>query len=509
MPCLPHPALVRSASQRPCPAANALTHHRCTPNLQERLRPYDARIISSQILPLLVGLLRSMLATLQPRAIATITYSLASLDVRDKELLAELAGRAEGKLSEFTSQGLSNMLWAFARSELQPPARWMEAYLGVCHAKLGTFSAQELATLMWSLSKLKYKVSEDKLADFLSAAHTHMPKAQPQSLAMFAYSLGAMEQRPGEGWLDALVTAMLRSPGLARFTPQGLSQTLWALSRLDYQPSPVLAQAVCRHLSSLLSTPKGRASYKGIDLATTMYSMARMRMHVPGVLYSRLLECLRQRMLSLDPTHVANSCWALACFQAQNPIRYPNHEFWLAVFSAVHVRLERFNPHDLAMLAWALARLDVPLPEPFLMSFQRRVEQVRVRACMVVVSACVRVRVSSGAGLGGKHAHACLFVGVLRAFDCLTKTCRPTDQLTNMPHCAGGRAVQPDRGGAHAVGAGALGRAALHLAAGRVLPGHRPQVRRQGADRLQKWVVAAADSIPDLLPPAASSLPAG
>jgi hypothetical protein len=71
-----------------------------------KLRASDSRLLSSQLLPLLVSELRNRMALLKARAIATVLHALGSLDVRDRELLGELAGLAERRMgeAEFTSQ---------------------------------------------------------------------------------------------------------------------------------------------------------------------------------------------------------------------------------------------------------------------------------------------------------------------------------------------------------------------------------------------------------------------
>lgn len=46
---------------------------------------------------------------LQPRAISSIIHALAALDVREKELLGELARLAEARMHEFTTQVIASL----------------------------------------------------------------------------------------------------------------------------------------------------------------------------------------------------------------------------------------------------------------------------------------------------------------------------------------------------------------------------------------------------------------
>lgn len=56
--------------------------------------------------------------------------------------MAELARCAEPRLAELSPQGLSNLLWGFARLCVQPSARWMDGYARAAMARLADFKPQ-------------------------------------------------------------------------------------------------------------------------------------------------------------------------------------------------------------------------------------------------------------------------------------------------------------------------------------------------------------------------------
>ncbi len=73
------------------------------------------------------------------------------------------------------AQGLSSLLWSFARQGHQPPPRWMESFLACCAADLPAFAPQHMATLLWALAKLHYKVAPARLNMLLAHAQVRYP----------------------------------------------------------------------------------------------------------------------------------------------------------------------------------------------------------------------------------------------------------------------------------------------------------------------------------------------
>uniref|UniRef100_A0A7S0RUY0 FAST kinase leucine-rich domain-containing protein n=1 Tax=Chlamydomonas leiostraca TaxID=1034604 RepID=A0A7S0RUY0_9CHLO len=239
-----------------------------------------------------------------------------------------------------------------------------------------------MSTVMWSLSRIKYKVSADKQRDFLSQALQHLPQYTGQGLSMLLYALGATEQDPGPEWTSSLMAFLQTSPGLNRFNSQGLALVLWALARMGYEPTPRFTSMVHTHLMragpswpSTDSLPPRIAACNGIDVATIMYGMGRMHMHVTPNLLTALLIKLKHEVPGLDPAQMSNVVWALAQFQVKNPLLRVHPSFLAQFFSMAYLRLDRFTHHDLAMTSWALAKMRVQPPAPFLSAFLRRVEQ--------------------------------------------------------------------------------------------------------------------------------------
>jgi hypothetical protein len=227
-------------------------------------------------------------------------------EYKDKELMAELAKISELEFANFQPQGLSNLIWSFARLEVQPSQRWMDSFLQACVSLLGTFKPQELSIVMWSLAKLKFRLTSGKLLDFLSLVQARLPSYCSHSLSNVLWSLSTSEYRPEDAWLHAVANEMAKPKKLETFTPQGLSQSLWALATFKYQPNLEFKQLVAARVSHVL------LSCNSIDLATLAYAYAALRMPPDEQLYLRLQRATLKQMHELLPSHLAKTTWAFA-----------------------------------------------------------------------------------------------------------------------------------------------------------------------------------------------------
>lgn len=162
---------------------------------------HATRPAAQRMLPVLIVRARENLARLQSRPLAIVAHCVGTFQHKDKELMADIAFAAEHRLASFTTQGLCNLLWGFARVDIQPSHRWMDGYLRAVQAQILEFKPQELSVVLWSLARLKFRLTPGKLHDFLQHVHVHLSDYSPHSLSNVLWSLATSEQRPEATWL--------------------------------------------------------------------------------------------------------------------------------------------------------------------------------------------------------------------------------------------------------------------------------------------------------------------
>jgi len=143
--------------------------------------------------------------------------------------------------------------------------------------------------------------------------------------------------------LQSIASAAM--PKIADFVPQGLANTLWAFSRLDFNDLPLI-----RAISSAARSRIGEFSSQ--NLSNTAWALASMGSQDEPLLASIASSAL-QLITELSPQDVSNTAWAFAKLELRNdPL--------LKSISAAAIQLIRhFGGQDLGITAWALAKLDM------------------------------------------------------------------------------------------------------------------------------------------------------
>ncbi|EFJ52659.1 hypothetical protein VOLCADRAFT_85860 [Volvox carteri f. nagariensis] len=373
------------------------------------LTPRESRLFKEGC-SMLQTILRRQVSELQPRALVVAAYSLARLELPDRELLGGLAAAVEPHLSALQPQGLSSLLWAFARQSHQPSPKWMDALLSAAAADLATFSPRDMATLLWALARLHYKVAPARLKQLLEHAQNTMGSYSGRSLSNVVYSLALSQQHPGEPWLEAAQRRAVEL-GPEAFTPQGITQMAWGIAKLGSPPSPAFLELVLEHASqrlplspqerqekeilqqqegregaddggssdvgaarsssggSHLQQRRRRERYSGLDLATLLYSLASLGAQPRADLGRRLLAAVQWELPTLEANGMCNCLWACARLRI-----FPTKMWLSAFFDASYRQLPYFKPVDLSQTLWALARLQAAPPPAWVASVMVRLQ---------------------------------------------------------------------------------------------------------------------------------------
>ena len=194
--------------------------------------PREMHVLSRSVLPALFQQAQELLPTLDARAVAGIISSLGHLELTHLDLVDGLVHQAERKVAEFTPVGLSSLLWGLAKLSYQPSRLLYASLLSTCIRRLPEFKPKDLAIVMWACTKLDLQLEPPKLDAMLLHIQHNMAECNAHSLCLIVYALTSLGHQPAEEWLLAFVR-MVSGPRLAQFSPQGLSQMLWGLARLE------------------------------------------------------------------------------------------------------------------------------------------------------------------------------------------------------------------------------------------------------------------------------------
>ncbi|GLI64662.1 hypothetical protein VaNZ11_007990, partial [Volvox africanus] len=181
--------------------------------------------------------------------------------------------------------------------------------------------------------------------------HTR-PVLSLQDISMVLWSLASLEPSPPPlEWIHRLTTQLPVSL-FDSFPPQALSNSLWALARLGYQPPAVWLGAVAG------ASERRLESFTTPELVNLLWAFAVLR-HNPGRSWmAGALGLLRDRATGMSPQDVSTLCWSLAVMKVRPGLPLLQR----LVARALAVR-RVMGPQSLVNTLWGLSRLRVQLPE--------------------------------------------------------------------------------------------------------------------------------------------------
>lgn len=250
--------------------------------------------------------------------------------------------------------------------------------LAAAHEVLGRLTPETSVSALHLAARhgvTKTPRSNAHLDALLKHLQRHLPRLrQARSLSRLAWSLGKMEVKSHDSEAVMNHVCTVAPSALPKFTPQDMTNTLWGLARLY----PGVArngrgrnsEALVRLAESITGLCAERArSLTAQCLSNAMWSAARLGLHGKGVedfMSVSLQELASVRQLGVfTPQGLANVLWALAelrssgvgCGKGSGDPTEAVRSVCVAVAIASSGRLAEFQPQELSMLAWAIAKL--------------------------------------------------------------------------------------------------------------------------------------------------------
>eukprot|EP00984_Skeletonema_dohrnii_P022078 scaffold11198_cov103-Skeletonema_dohrnii-CCMP3373.AAC.14 len=299
----------------------------------------------------------------------------------ESDLFDHVATHAARRRVEFTPQGISNMMWAYATvdkphallfeamgdqvvarehlGEFNPQAisntAWAYAKAGVSHASLFEkmadhvarldvlygFEPQALSNIVWAYAKAV--VSHPKLFERVAnliVEHDNLDRFIPQELAITVW---------------AYAKAGIDHSKLDRFVPQTLSNTLWAYAKAGSN-NPELFEKMASHIVSLDNLDR----FDPQDLSITIWAYATAQVPHPK-LFKKVADAAIQSKGEFNFQEVANLLWAYAT------MGITDKQLFLSFMPAAaeFIDIDCCDNQGLANIAWAYAVADVDAPPLF------------------------------------------------------------------------------------------------------------------------------------------------
>jgi len=297
-------------------------------------------VLAHPVFPRLLLLLRAKCKDLTARSLSDAAWGLAKLQCRDEEVFRRISQRAQRILPELDPQGLALTAWAFATIGRQDDELFT-ALAGAAQSRMRDFGPQNIANFVWATATLGFRC--DPLhADIVAAALDGMDDFSAQNLAMVNWALAKLAFKAGDAWRAAFRRRVMQ---LKEYAPSELSMMAWALAtRGDYDPE--LMAYIARRSMELMR------GFTGQHVATLVWAIATVSYKDdPSIdeFLSMALGAIIARATEFQPLNLALISWGLAKMSYRAEVAFE------ALCAAATVQMDDFVPQNLVQIMWACA----------------------------------------------------------------------------------------------------------------------------------------------------------
>ncbi len=261
------------------------------------------------------------------------------------QLLAALRMRARQLLSQgsFVNPQEMTML-VYGLSMLQP--QQLEPHTDAASSSSSMQSSQQ--TTGTGTGSSIDDITDDNtelLVMLCSASARHLQRFNAQDLSNTLYALAKLQHAPPREWMDAWAARATHQ--LPWFTPQALANSAWALAKLKQQQPQWLAACMASAAQAAHAREVGAQ-----EACNLLWAAGETQLDVPDPVIGELLRCLRPQLPACSPQDLASIMYALARLQAAPGVGWTE-----AYFAAAAGKLPAFDANTLSITLWALAEL--------------------------------------------------------------------------------------------------------------------------------------------------------
>jgi hypothetical protein len=339
---------------------------------------------SASTLQQLQQLAATQLPAMQSRHVSNILWAAAALNLNPPEpWTLRFMDRAQQLFQQGTApQGFANILWALANLRVNPNEAWMRAFFAASQRQLANFQAQELSSTLWALGSLGMQPPAAWMTAFVAASTAKMATCSAQALSNMLWAAAKLGLGMPEPWLEAVAyTAQLRA---AEFSPLGLSNLLWAAAKLSGKQQQQQQQ------QQLQRRRQGMGSTDPLALSSSSSSSSSSS---EGARWLQpLLTAAVPQLPQYNAHCLSNVVWSLAVLD-----HHSSPAFVAAAAQQLLQKADKLSAAGAASAVWGLARLGVlPDPQlqlaPLLQQLQQVLPQARAQHLVYVAAAMAYFR---------------------------------------------------------------------------------------------------------------------
>jgi len=276
-----------------------------------------------------------------------------------QHIFAEIAKASAPILHEFDAWHLSNLIYAFGLAQVTASMDDDRTFFDILADHIVTldnlneFLPQGLSNLLWAYAKSKepHPKLYKKLANHIVALDS-LDNFKPQEVSTIILAF-AIQRKQHPMLLRKMVDHILGLENLRHFNEQVLSNILLAYAKAG-EAYPQLFEEIADHIVQLPNLNE----FKPQALSNIPWAFATAGVSHPK-LFKKLAEEAIKRQHEFKPQEIANFMWAFATNG-----QVDKHLF-SSLVPSVKANLEKFNCQNLVNVAWAYSVANVDAPSVF------------------------------------------------------------------------------------------------------------------------------------------------
>jgi len=289
---------------------------------------------------------------LSPMEISSTVWALATAKRTSPAVWQKLADVILSKeINEFNSQGISNILWGFAKVR-HGASRKLFDYIANAGTPLSTiieneFSSQEIANTVWAYATINHRSPKlfEEIAK-VTVEQLNDGEFYARELANIAWAYAKTGTRSPK-LFDTIAEVAMSQDLLDNFNPQNIANTVWAYAKLGHA-SPELFDEIAE-----VAIPRINEFWSQ-GIANTVWAFAKAGHASPDLFDEVGKVCVESsRIKDFKPQELSNTVWAYATLKHKSSPALLNE-----IASASLPRIHQFKSQGLANMVWAYATLN-------------------------------------------------------------------------------------------------------------------------------------------------------
>lgn len=298
------------------------------------------------------------------------------LSPAQKATLGEIIALIEPSMSRWDSRALASVMYGLAKLDVVPGAPFLTFWKAECCKKFSQFNEQEIANTIYALGSLSLGetvLGADFFQQWAAAANVLMERFNSQERNNILFALNKLQLDPSALRVDfsskAYITSKMRDipdlDGLLKFAEKhvlnGISASAF-FSQAWKKPHSAAALSdaqraamwrICGRLVPILTL-----RFNARSLVTMMYCLAKLSMLPSDAVLVPWAEAMKRRLEECDAQELANICWALGKLRL-GPASELGNDFFERWANAAQLRMDQFTPQGLTSALWGLSRLSI------------------------------------------------------------------------------------------------------------------------------------------------------